>query len=83
MPRYSIHLINSDFESSDESDFPSVDSACRSAIRGATQVLSEAIAKGAVSVAVEVQVHEGERLVARKVVSLSVADLSGGNRTRS
>lgn len=83
MPRYRIRLINSEFESSDESGFPSLDSARRSATIGATQVVSDSIAKGAVSVAVEVQVYEGERLVARNVVSLNVADLSGGDRTRS
>jgi len=82
VPRYCIHLTNSEFESSDESDFPSLDSACRSAIMGATKVLSEAIVKGAVSVAVEIEVHEGDQLLARKVVSLNVADLSGGDRTR-
>jgi hypothetical protein len=78
MPQYRIRLINSEFESTDEADYPSIESARRSAIIGATQVVSDAIAQGQTSVAVEVQIHDRGQLVARNVVSLSVADLSGG-----
>jgi hypothetical protein len=83
MPRYRIRLINSEFESSDEADYPSLEKAWRSAIVGATQVVTESVAEGKMSVAVEVQIYEGEQLVARNVVSLNVADLSGGEQLAS
>ncbi|HEY7005762.1 MAG TPA: hypothetical protein VH392_04690 [Sphingomicrobium sp.] len=80
MPRYRIRLINSEFESVGETDYPSLDAARKAAIATATKVVAESSAEEAPSVAVEVQIHEGETLVARHVVSLSVSDLSGGKR---
>lgn len=79
MPRYRIRLINSEFQSADEDDYPSIESALRSAIIGATRVASDAVAEGETSVAIEIQIHQGEQLVARNVVSLNIADLSGGS----
>ena len=77
MPCYRIRLINSEFESADEVDYPSIETARRSAIIGATQVLSNSVAKGQASVAVEIQIYADDELVARTVVSLNVADLAG------
>jgi hypothetical protein len=81
MPRCRIRLINSDFESADESDYPSLEAAVRAAIVGATEVVSEAIAAGEQSAAVEVQVDCNDVLVARKVVALTIADVSGNKQT--
>ena len=77
MPRYRIHFINSEFESTDHSDYPSKELATKSAIIGASHVVSDSIADGAPSASVEVQIHDGEEMVARKVVTLSVSDLTG------
>ena len=79
MPRYRIHMINSEFESDDEADYPSLELARKSAITTATRVAAEAVIDGESSVAVEVEIHDGDTLVARNVVSLSVSDLSGGD----
>ena len=79
MPQYRIRLINSKFQSSDEADYPSLESARSAAIIGAARVITESVAEGELSVAVEVQIYEGEQLVLRNVVSMNVADLSGGD----
>jgi hypothetical protein len=79
MPCYRIRLINSEFESADEVDYPSIETARRSAIIGATQVLSDSVAKGQASVAVEIQIYEDDELTARTIVSLNVADLIDGD----
>jgi hypothetical protein len=71
-------MINSEFESVDETDYPSVEAARHSAIAAATKVAAESISDGVLSAAVEVQIHQGTTLLARNVVSLSVSDLSGG-----
>jgi hypothetical protein len=78
MPRYRISLTNSEFESSDEANYPSIQAATKAAIAGGSQVVSDSIAKGALASSVEMEIEEEGRVVARKVVTLSVADLSGG-----
>jgi len=81
MPLFGIRLINSEFESSDDSDYPSLEEAAKAAIMGATKVVSESITAGGQNAAVEVQIHSGDMMVARKVVTLSVADLSGAQES--
>jgi hypothetical protein len=78
MPRYSIRLINSEFESFDEAEYASLGDAVQTAIATATRVVAESISEGEPTAAVELQIREGEHLVARHVVTLSVSDLSGG-----
>lgn len=80
MPRYRIRLINSEFESVEEADYPSLTAARSAALGTATKVVAESIGDDGPNVAVEVQVHEGDKLVARHVVTLSVSDLSGGKQ---
>jgi hypothetical protein len=78
MPRYQIRMVNSEFESFDEGEFPSLDAARQTAIASATKVASEAVGDGIPTAAVEVEIREGQVVVARQVVTLSVADLMGG-----
>jgi len=78
MPRYLIRLINSEFETAEEADYPSVEDARRAAIATATKVVAESGFEEGPSVAVEAQVYDGEKLVARNVITLSLSDLSGG-----
>lgn len=75
MPRYRIRMINSRFESVDEADYPSLDAVREMAIVTATKVAAEAVAEGEQSAAVELQIHEDLTLVARHVVTLSIANL--------
>lgn len=78
MPRYRIHMINSEFQSVEEAEYPSLDEARRSAIATAVRVAAEATLDGERNVAVEVQIHEADVLMARNVVMVGVSDLSGG-----
>ena len=70
MPRYRIHMINSDFESDGEADYPSLDAARKSAIKTATGIAAESVLDGVSS--------DGDSILVRNVVSLAVSDLSGG-----
>lgn len=83
MPRYRIRLINSEFDSADESDFPSLEAARKSAVHTATKVVSEAVADGENASAVEVHICEEEHMVSRQVVTLSVVDLTAGRDSAS
>jgi hypothetical protein len=78
MPKYRIRMINSEFESIDDADYPSLQAARMAAIVTATTVATESIAAGAPTAAVELQIHVENELVMREVVTISVADLSGG-----
>jgi hypothetical protein len=78
MPRYRIRMINSEFESFEEADYPSLDAARQMAISAATRIAAESLLDGVTTTAIEVEIHEQLAMVARHVVTLSVADLSGG-----
>ena len=54
MPRYRIRMINSEFESFDEADYPSLDVARQTAIATATKVAAESLLEGVATTAVEV-----------------------------
>lgn len=77
MPRYLIRMINSEFESFEENEYPSLAAVREAAIGTATRIAAESVSDGAASAAVELQIREGEAMVARHVVTLSVSDVSG------
>ena len=77
MPRYRIRMINSEFESFDEADYPTLAAARQMAISTATKIASESVLDGETTTAVEIEIHEDSAMVARHVVTLSVADISG------
>lgn len=81
MPRYRIRMINSEFESFDEADYPSLDVARQTAIATATKVAAESLLEGVATTAVEVEIHEDLAMVSRHVVTLSVSDISGAEPT--
>jgi hypothetical protein len=78
MPRYRIRMINSQFESADEVDYPSLEAARKAAIGTATTIAGESIAQGEPASAVEIQIFDDGRLVSRQVVTLSVAEFTLG-----
>lgn len=75
MARYSIHMINSEFESREDEDYPTLDEARRMGVIAATKVVSEAIVNGEQTSAVEVRIEDAERVLAHCVVNLSVSNL--------
>jgi hypothetical protein len=75
MRAYLIRLINSEFDTSETSRFASFEDARKSAVDTAVKMLADAIGEGETSSAIEVEISEGERLVSRQVVSLSVVQL--------
>lgn len=78
MPHYRIHMINSDFQSFEEADYPSVERALRAGVLAATNVASEKVAAGQANSAIEIRVEEGDRTIARRIVTFSISDLAIG-----
>jgi hypothetical protein len=76
MSRYRIRLINSHFETADEVDFSSIESARKSGVAAAMSIVAEAVAEGEATAAIEVQIFENEKLVSRQVVTLSVSEFT-------
>lgn len=62
----------------DQAEFSSLEAARHPAITTATNIVSEAMAEGEVTSAIEVQIFEDHRLVSRQVVTLSVAEFTTG-----
>lgn len=78
MPLYRVHMINSEFESSDEGEYTSVNAAMAAGIGAAVKVASEAIARGELTSAVEIRVEQGDEIAQRRVLSFSVSELAIG-----
>lgn len=78
MPHYRIHMINSEFQSFEEGDYPSVDLALRAGVLAAVRVASEEVAAGEVNSAIEIRVEEGDRILARRIISFIISDLAIG-----
>jgi len=83
MPLYQIRLINSEFESVEECNYPSLDDARAFAIRAAAAIVADSIVQGEPATAVELQVHCDGSMVARHVVTLSVSHLVIGEDSGS
>lgn len=75
MPFFRIHMINSNFESSEESEYASLDAAKKSATGSAIKVAAENLAEGEETSAVHLRIEENDRTVAHYVVNLSVSPL--------
>jgi len=78
MPQFRVHMINSDFESCEESEYPSLEAAFKAGIAAASRVATEAIAEGHDSSSVEIRVEQGDDIVGRRVLTFSVSDLLTG-----
>jgi hypothetical protein len=77
MPRFRIEMINAEFQSREEGEYPSLEAATKAAVTSATRVASDSIINGEDTAAVEVRVVEGGKVVAHRVVNLSVSQLFG------
>jgi hypothetical protein len=75
MPHFRIQMTNAEFESCDEGEYASLDAARRAAVAAAMSVASESIAMGKDTAAVELQIFDGDRLLAHQVVNLTVSEL--------
>ena len=78
MPRYRVHMINSDFESSENGDYPSLEAAFKAGIAAASRVATEAIAAGHDNSSVEIRVEQADHIVGRRILTFSVSELLTG-----
>ena len=78
MPRYRIHMINSEFQSSQEDDFPSVEHALRTGVLAAANIASEQVAMGEANAAIEIRVEKDDQVLAPRIVTFSISDLAIG-----
>ena len=75
MPMYRMEMVNAHFESSDESEYPSLDAALKAAVISAIRVTSDSVMEGTASSAVEVRISDADRILAHRVVNLSVSEM--------
>lgn len=75
MPLFRIHLINAKFESSEDCEYASLDSARKAAVGTAIRVAMESVTEGHQTSAVEVRIEDGERVLSHSVVNLSVTEM--------
>lgn len=73
MPRYSIRLTNSEFQSQDDArDYSEIGEAIQSAVSSAVDVVRDLINnRGETSATVEASVLEGDRVMARRIITIS------------
>lgn len=69
-------MINSEFESFEDGDFPSVELAVRSGVLAAAEVASEEVAAGELQSTIEIRVEENDGVIARRILSFSISDLA-------
>jgi|tagenome__1003787_1003787.scaffolds.fasta_scaffold15890192_1 hypothetical protein len=78
MHHYRIHMINSDFESSEEGAYASLQAAIEAALRSASEVARDLIAKGEANSAIEIRIEENDQVIARRVLAYSISPLAVG-----
>jgi len=73
MPKYSIRLTNSEFQSEDDArDYSTLDEAVQAAVSSAVDVVRDLISnRGESSATIEASVLEGDRVVARRIITIS------------
>lgn len=73
MPRYSIRLTNSEFQSQDDArEYATLDEAVLAALASAVDVARDLLSHhGETSSTIEASVLDGERVVARRIVTIS------------
>jgi hypothetical protein len=73
MPRYEIHLTNSEFSSRDDPrDYVSLDDAVQAAVGAAVDIVRDLISRDAEnSATVEASVLEDGEVVARRIITIS------------
>lgn len=76
MHHYRIHMINSDFESSEEGAYASLEAAIEAAVRSASEVVRDLIAKGEKNSAIEIRVEHEGKVIARRVLAYSLSALA-------
>ena len=80
MANYSVRAIGVDFEADDQGyEYVSAEAARRSAVKSAIDIAADEIDRGKKSSIVEAQVLQGNRLIGRYVVALSVEALRPGS----
>lgn len=75
MPRYSISIVNSDFASSNTVEAPSPEAARCDALKGALQIGSDEIIKGATFFGAEIRIEVDDRVTERLVVAMGASAL--------
>jgi hypothetical protein len=73
MPKYSIHLTNSEFSSQDDPrDYESLEEAVQTAVGSAVDIVRDLIGRNSeISTTVEASILEGDRVITRRIVTVS------------
>lgn len=72
MPSFQTRILNSEFVSQDNGrNYPSRERAVEESIVAAMEIAHDILRKGVSSTAVEVRLHDDDRIVSRHIVTLS------------
>ena len=75
MPTFSIHVVNSDFTSSNSVDAASPEAARSEALMGALQIGVEEIRKGVPFFGAEIRIQNEDEVVERMMVAIGASTL--------
>ncbi len=77
MPLYRMHVVNEEFEASDEFEAPDAETAQRAALKGALNIGLEEVTKGKKLFAAEVRVATEGQPPRRFIATVGVSPLKG------
>jgi hypothetical protein len=75
MPTYSIHIVNSDFISTNSYEASSAKAARSEALKGALEIGSEEIRQGKSFFGAEIRIEDGGEVVERMMVAVGASAL--------
>lgn len=75
MPTFSIHIVNSDFTSSNSIEAASPKAALSEGLKGTLQIGTEEVCRGSPFFGAEIRIQDGDKIVERMVVSIGASSL--------
>ena len=75
MPTFSIHVVNSDFTSSNSIEAASPKAALSEGLKGTLQIGAEEVCRGSPFFGAEIRIQAGDRIVERMMVAIGASTL--------
>jgi hypothetical protein len=75
MPTYSIHIVNSDFVSTNSFEASSAEAARSEALKGALAIGVEEVSQGKSFFGAEIRIEDGDEVVERMMVAIGASAL--------
>lgn len=75
MPKYRVHVVNRDFASSDDREFPNMEVARTEAIRGALQIGTQEVCEGRAFFAAQITIDNDHAPTERILVAVGASPI--------